>query len=99
MLDMNALNAYQINVHQKMLYKARTVTAPSIILKEFSNVNHSYLRSSKSSSSFTTPKLTMKLTNFAISSRSPVLWNTALDTTLAEIESVLLFKANQLSFF
>ena len=51
----------------------------------------------------------MKLTNFAISRRGPILWNTVLDATLKEIESLPLFKAkvkemllsrdNELSFF
>ena len=51
----------------------------------------------------------MKLTDFAISRRAPVLWNTVLDATLKEIESLPLFKAkvkemlfsrdNELSFF
>ena len=51
----------------------------------------------------------MKLTNFAISRRSPIAWNTVLDATLKEIESLPLFKAkvketllsrdNELSFF
>ena len=51
----------------------------------------------------------MKLTNFAISRRGPILWNTVLDATLKETESLPLFKAkvkemllscdNELSFF
>ena len=35
----------------------------------------------------------MKLTNFAISRRGPILWNTVLDATRKEMESLLLFKA------
>ena len=35
----------------------------------------------------------MKLTNFAISRRSPILRNTVLVATLKEIESLLLFEA------
>ena len=51
----------------------------------------------------------MKLTNFAISRRGPVLWNTVLDATLKKIDSLPLFNAkikemllardNELSFF
>ena len=49
------------------------------------------------------------LTNFAISGRGPILWNTVLDPTLKEIEPLPLFKTkgkkmllscdNKLSFF
>ena len=35
----------------------------------------------------------MKLTNFAISKRGPILWSTVLDTTLKEIEPLPIFKA------
>ena len=35
----------------------------------------------------------MKLTNFAISRRGPILWNTVLDATRKEMESLILFKA------
>ena len=51
----------------------------------------------------------MKLTNFAVSGRAPILWNTVLDVKLKEIESLPLFIAkvkkmllsrdNELSFF
>ena len=51
----------------------------------------------------------MKLTNFAISRRGPIHWNTVLDATLKDIEYLPLFKAkvkemlisrdNELSFF
>ena len=36
----------------------------------------------------------MKVTNFSISRRGPILWNTILDATLKEMESLALFKAN-----
>ena len=35
----------------------------------------------------------MKLINFAISRRDPILWNAVLDTTLNELKSFPLFKA------
>ena len=35
----------------------------------------------------------MKLTNFGISRRGPILWNTVLDAALKKIESLSLFKA------
>ena len=37
-------------------------------------------------------KSTIKLTNFASLRRGPVIWNTILDTTLKEIESLPLSK-------
>ena len=71
------------NIYQNLilLYKAHTGTAPSIFFNKFSKINHNYPTSSKSSSNYTIPKLTMKLTYFAISRRVPILWDTVLDTT------------------
>ena len=110
-LDMNALNVYQINIFQNLvlLYKAHTGTAPLILFNKFSKINHNYLTSSKNRGNYTILKSTMKLTNLAISSRGPILWNTVPDATLKEIESLPLFKPkvkeillsrdNELSFF
>ena len=82
-----------------------TGTAPSIFFNEFSKINHNYPTSSKNRGNYSISKSTMKLTNFAIS----IHWNTVLDATLKEIESLPLFKAkikeilisrdNELSFF
>ena len=111
MLDMNALNVYQINMYQNLilLYKAHTGTALSIFFNKFSKINHNYPTSSQNSGNYTILKSTRKLTNFAISRRGPILWNTVLDPTLKETESLPLFKAkvkemllsrdNELSFF
>ena len=63
-----------------------------IRVNKFSNINHDYLISSKSSSSYAIPKSSMKLTNFANSMRSWILWNTILVTILKEIETLALFK-------
>ena len=95
MLNMNALNVYQINIYQNLilLYKAHTSTTPFILLNEFSKINHNYPKNSKNSGSYTIPKLTVKLTNFAIPRRTSILWNTVLDATLKETGSLLLFKA------
>ena len=95
MLDMNALNVYQINIYQNLilLYKAHTGTTPLIFFNKFSKINHNYPLSSKSSGNLSIPKSTMKLQIFATSRRVPILWNTVLDVTLKEIESLPLFKA------
>ena len=49
MVDMNALNVYQINIYQNLIliYKAHTGTAPSIFFNKFSKINHNYPASSK----------------------------------------------------
>ena len=111
MLDMNALNVYQINIYQNLilLYKTHTGTTSPIFLSKFSKTNLNYPTSSKNSGNYTIPKSTMKLTNFAISGRGPILWNTVLDVKLKEIEFLPLFIAkvkkmllsrdNELSFF
>ena len=92
---MNALSVYQINLFQNLilLYKAYRGTAPSIFFDKFSKINHNHPTSFKNSGNYTIPKLTMKLTNFGISSRGPILWNAVLDAILREIEFLLLFKA------
>ena len=111
MLELNALNVYQVNIYQNLilLYKVHTGTAPSIFFNKFLKINYNYPTSSKNSSNYTIPKSTMKLTIFLISRRGPILWSTVLDATLKEIESLPLFKAkikemfssrdNELSFF
>ena len=95
MLDMNALNVYQINIYQNLilLYKAHTGTTPSIFFNKFSKISRNYPTSSKNKDKYTILKSTMKFKNFAISSRGPILWNTVLDATLKEIKSSSLFKA------
>ena len=84
MLDINALNIYQINIYQNLilLYKAHLDTAPATFVNKSSKINHNYPTSSKNSGDYTIPILTMKLTNFAISRRDPILWNTILQVQL-----------------
>ena len=52
MLDMNALNVFQISIYQNLilLYKAHTGTALPIFFNKFSKINHNYLTSSKMTS-------------------------------------------------
>ena len=77
-LDMNALNVYQINICQNLIliYKAHTGTAPSVFFNKFSKISHNYPTSSKNSRNYAIPKSTIILTNFAISTRGTILWNT-----------------------
>ena len=92
-----------------LLSQVHIGTTPSTFFNKFSKINHNYLTSSKNSGDYSVPKSKMKLANFSISRRVPILWNTGLDATLKEIESLLLFKAqakeihlsrdNKLSFF
>ena len=98
MLDMNALNVYQINIYQNLilLYKAPTGTAPSIFFNKFSKINRNYPTSSKNSSNYTNLKSIMKLANFTISRRGPILWNAVLDAKLKEIESSLYSKVKEM---
>ena len=92
-----------------LLYKEQAGTAPPIFFNTFSKFHHDYPTSSENSSNYTIPKSTMKVTNFVLSRRGPIIWNTVLDATLKEIGSLPLFKAkgkemllsrdNELSFF
>ena len=83
----------QWNIYQNLilLYKTHTGAASSIFFNKFSKINHNYLTSSKSISNYTFLKSAM-ITNFSISRRGPILWNTVLDTILKEIEYLPLFK-------
>ena len=75
MLDMNAVNAFQTNMYQNLilLYKAHAGTAPSIFFNKFSTINHNYPTSSNKCGNDTILKSTIKLTNFAISRKGPIL--------------------------
>ena len=66
-----------ISIYQNLIliYKAHTGTAPSIFFNKFSKINHNSPTSSKNSDNYTIPKSTLKSINFAISRRSPILWN------------------------
>ena len=96
MLGMNALNVYQVNICQNLTlhYKAQVVRVLLTFSNKYSKINYNYLTGSRNSGNYTIPKLTMKVTNFSISRRGPILWNTILDATLKEMESLALFKAN-----
>ena len=108
---MNAISVYQINIYQNLIlfYKAHTGTAPLIFFNRFSKINHNYPTSSKNSGNYSIAKSKMTLTNFPISRRGPILWNTVLDETLKVTEFLPLFKAkvkemplsrdNEISFF
>ena len=94
-MDINALNVYQLNIYQNLilLFKAHADRAPSRFFNRFSKINHYYPTSSKNSWNYGILKSTIKSTNFAISGRGPIIWNTVLDATLKEIKSLPLFKA------
>ena len=70
-------------------YISKLDSAPATSFNKFSKINHNYLTSSKNSSNYTIFKVTIKLTNFAISRRGSILWNTVLDATLKEIFTIL----------
>ena len=61
MLDINALNVYQINIYQNLilLYKAHTGTVLSILFSKFSKINHNYPTSLKNCGSYSIPKSTV----------------------------------------
>ena len=111
MLDMNALNVYQTNIYQSLilLYKAHTGAAPLIFFNKFSKINHNYRTSAKNSRNYSICKSKMKLTNFEISRRGPILWNTdfrcstkrnrILTTFKEKVKEILLSRDNEVSFF
>ena len=75
LLSMDALNVYQIDIYQSLIliYKAHAGTALSIFFDKFSKINHNYPTSSKNKGSYTILESIIKLTNFEISRRGPIL--------------------------
>ena len=93
MKKLNALNVYQINIYQTLLFmhKIKYNLAAKIFNDHFEQMNHKY--STKfSENSFKQPKTILKSTGYSVLNRAPSLWNKSLDTKWKSIHSLSLFR-------
>ena len=93
MKNLKALNIYQINIFQILLfmYKLKNNLVPKIFHKHFEKVQHKY-PTKYSIHNYIQPKTITKMTNFSVSSRGPLLWNNLLDTKTKTIDNISTFK-------
>ena len=75
-----------------LIFRVKNNTIPETFRTRFQIVQHNYA-TRYSKNNFEEPKITLKATKFAISSRGPRLWNKHTDRLLKTITSVLVLKA------
>ena len=73
------------------MLRVKNNTIPEAFRTKFQIVQHNYA-TRHSENNFEEPKITLKTTKFAISSRGPRLWNKHTDTFVKTISSALDFK-------
>ena len=74
------------------MFRVKNNNIPEAFRTKFSIIQYNYA-TRHSENNFEEPKITFKVTKFAISSRGPRLWNKHTDRFLKTITSALLFKA------
>ena len=79
---LNALNVYQVNLLQVLLfvYKIKTSSSPRIFLHQFQTINHKYA-TRYSKNNFKEPKRETNYAKYCIHARDPVIWNSFLNET------------------
>ena len=77
---LNALNVYQINLLQVLLFmhKIKTNSSPRIFLHQFQTINHKYA-TRYSRINFKEPKRETNYAKYWIHARGPVIWNSFLN--------------------
>ena len=92
-LSLNILHVYQINIFQyvQLMHKIKNKNVPHIFLKLLCLPCHAY-PTNFSLRNFSLPRTFLKTTRFAISARSPLLWNNCLSKTKKGIDNILLSK-------
>ena len=90
---LNALNFYQINLLQILLFmhKIKTNTSPRIFLHQFQTINHKHA-TRYSRNNFKEPKRETNYAKYCIHARSPVIWNSFLNEIEKNILSQRFFK-------
>ena len=73
------------------MLRVKNNTIPETFRTKFQIVQHNYA-TRHSENNFEEPKITLKTTKFAISSRGPLLWNKHTDKFVKTITSALDFK-------
>ena len=74
------------------MFRVKNNTRPETFRTRFQIVQHNYA-TRYSENNFEEPKITLKATKFAISSRGSRLWNKHTDRFVKTITSALVFKA------
>ena len=79
---LNALNVYQINLLQVLLFmhKIKTNSSPRIFLHQFQTTNHKYA-TRYSRNNFKEPKKETNYAKYCIHAPGPVVWNSFLNET------------------
>ena len=88
------LNIYKLSIYQtvNLMFRVKHNTIPEAFSTKFEIEQHNYA-TWHSENNFEEPKITLKTTKFAISSRGPHLWNKHTDRFVKIITSALVFKA------
>ena len=89
------LNIYKSNIYHVvyLMFIIKNNTKSEAFRTKFQMVQHNYA-TRKNKNNFEKPKITFKVTNFAISSRGLHHWNKYTDRFLKTINSALLLKQN-----
>ena len=79
---LNAVNVYQINLLQVLLFmhKIKINSSPQIFLHQVATINHKYA-AGYSRNSFKEPKRDTSYTKYCFHARGPVIWNSFLNET------------------
>ena len=90
---LNALNVYQINLLQVLLFmhKIKANSSPRIFLHQFQTINHKFA-TRYSMNNFKEPKRDTNYARYCIHARDPVIWNSFLNETGKNILSQHFFK-------
>ena len=88
------LNIYKLNIYHpvNLIFRVKSNTIPEAFWTKFQIAQHNYV-TRHSKNNFEEPKITLKATKFAISSRGSRLWNKHTDRFVKTITSALAFKA------
>ena len=88
------LNIHKLDIYHtvNLMFRVKNNTIPEAFPTKFQIVQHNYA-TRHCENNFEEPKITLKATKFAISSRGPRLWSKHTDRFVKTITSALVFKA------
>ena len=93
MKELCILNIHQLNIYNilNLMFKVKNGSIPDTFQNRFYLISHDYL-TKNSIHNFKEPMFNLKITNFAMSSRGPRLWNKILDNNTKAFTSSSLFQ-------
>ena len=94
-LQIGALNIYQLNMHQVLLfmYKMKQNMTPKLFTNQFNSIQHKY-NTRFSKNNYQVPKILLKSSTFSIRHRGPYLWNNFLSDEIKTNATLNIFKKN-----